>query len=224
MYWSTPLTLTAKFADLMGGVCRAVGVQAAWVRTAGPAMVELVFKRLTRMWTRLTTLTEAQRMGTLRPIAPRRPRPGRPRPALAADRPRLPPQRFGWLIRTVPEKHLLAFWRGPLEELLADPETIALAAAGPRAGRLLRPLCAMLAVDLPDYLKLPPRPRRPRPPRPPRVLTPEQRDAKFERRSRMAYAHWVNPEDEGEHDPRALRPPNRIGYGRQKRLIKRDPY
>jgi len=39
----------------------------------------------------------------------------------------------------------------------------------------------------------------------------------------MAYANIINPEDEGEHNPRALRPPNRIGYGRQKRLIKRDP-
>ena len=220
MYWSTPLTLTAKFADLMGGVCRALGVQAKWVRSAGP-VAGLIFDRLRRMWTRLITLAEKQRMGTLRPRAPARPRTARPRPAPAADRPRLPPQRFGWLLKTAPETHLLVAWRGPLEELLADPETIALAAAGPQAGRLLRPLCAMLAVELPEYLRLPPRPRRPRPPRIARPLTPEQLDAKVARMGRLAYAQLINPEVDGK--PNGSRPPNRIGYGPTPRYPKPDP-
>lgn len=63
---------------------------------------------------------------------------------------------------------------GPLAYMLYEqnPEARALVAAAPRAGRLLRPLCRIFGVRVPDWLKLPRRPRKPRPPKPavPRVL------------------------------------------------------
>ena len=204
MYWSTSLTLAAKFADLMGGVCRALSQQGPRRRSPAP-VVELVMLRLHRMWTRLTGLAEKLRAGTL--------------PARTAPRPRLPTPSPGWLIQMVPETHLINAWRYPLEELLADPETVALVAASAQAGRLLRPLCSMLMVEPPAYLRLPPRPRRPKVVR---VLTPAQRDAKLAKMGRLAYAQVINPEIDGK--PNGCRPPNKIGYGRPKRLIKRDPY
>jgi hypothetical protein len=217
MYWNTPLTLSARLVDLIGAVCRVIGLQTAWGR-ADVRVVALIQIRLMRWRTRVMALADKVRAGTLPAKAVARPRAATPRPADKPDKPeqpRLPPQRFGWILRAVPEPWHVAFWRGPLEELLADPETIALVAAAPQAGRYLRPMCWSLAVELPEYL------RRPRPARP---LTPEQRDARSAKMGRMAWARFVNPEDEGEHDPRALRPPNRIGYGRSKPLIKRDPY
>jgi hypothetical protein len=48
-----------------------------------------------------------------------------------------------------------------LEKLVEDPELQALVAAAPQLGRVLRPLCHMLAVKLPPWLRLPRRPRRP---------------------------------------------------------------
>jgi hypothetical protein len=42
-----------------------------------------------------------------------------------------------------------------LNRLLADPEMAQLAAAAPQAGRILRPLCRMLRVKRPAYLRPP---------------------------------------------------------------------
>jgi hypothetical protein len=54
-----------------------------------------------------------------------------------------------------------------LEELLEDPEMASLVAGAPRLGRELRPLCRMLAVKPPEWLRLPRRaPRRVEPPPP----------------------------------------------------------
>jgi hypothetical protein len=47
-----------------------------------------------------------------------------------------------------------------LEEMLEDPEMAALVAEAPQLGRTLRPLCRMLAVKPPAWLRLPRRPRR----------------------------------------------------------------
>jgi hypothetical protein len=120
----------------------------------------------------------------------------------------------------VPETHHLNYWRGPFDELLADPETVAMAATAPQqTGRIVRPMCRMLGMKPPPYLQLPRRPRRPRPPPAKKPLTPEQVDAKVARMSRMAYANMINPNDP---DPSGIRPPNRIGYGRPKPFPKPD--
>jgi hypothetical protein len=59
-------------------------------------------------------------------------------------------------MRLVPEA---ACFGGQLRHLLSDPEMAALLRAAPQAGRLLRPLCRILAVP-PDPKLLPPPPKR----------------------------------------------------------------
>jgi hypothetical protein len=88
---------------------------------------------------------------------------GRPRPARV---PSLPP---GPVLLTVFRVTLA----GHLRALLEDPEMRALLAAGPAAGRLLRPLWRKLSPEaLPEILRLPPRPPRPRQPRAPKPPRP----------------------------------------------------
>ncbi len=67
---------------------------------------------------------------------------------------------FGWLLRVTPEAASCA---SQLQHLLADPEMAALLAADPSMGRVLRPLCRMLAVEPPQALRLPKRARTPPP-------------------------------------------------------------
>ena len=55
---------------------------------------------------------------------------------------------------------------GWLSNFLHRDDMPAFLAAVPRAGRLLRPLCHMLGVAPPEFLKLPSRPRKPRTPKP----------------------------------------------------------
>jgi hypothetical protein len=95
-----------------------------------------------------------------------KPRPRRARPQAQPQPPRLrDPSAQGWLSRI----HLPARqFAGQIATLLEGEDARALTAAAPQAGRLLRPLCRMLGITQPDWLKLPPRPRKPRPPRPPR--------------------------------------------------------
>src|SRR6185437_15551987 len=70
-----------------------------------------------------------------------------------------------WLLRLAGHNsYKVAVYGGFLQNLLADPEMVALIAAAPQLGRVLRPLCRMLGVD-PGPARLPPRSRDPRPPR-----------------------------------------------------------
>jgi hypothetical protein len=50
-----------------------------------------------------------------------------------------------------------------LAALVAEAEMKELAAATPKAGRLLRPMLRMLGREIPEWLKLPPRPKPPEP-------------------------------------------------------------
>ena len=152
-----PSSATNRFARLIEALCESVAASHSR-GLAGPVIV-LIWGRLRRMAARFAAAAI--------PAAPRasRPVPSRPaqsRPALSrrgADaRPRLPGG-FGWLIRLSPAA---ACHGGQLQRLLADPEMAALLAATPRMGRLLRPLCRMLAVEPPPGLFAPPnRARRP---------------------------------------------------------------
>ena len=44
-------------------------------------------------------------------------------------------------------------YAGALRYLLRDPETVALLAKAPQAGRMLRPLCHLLGVQPPEFLR-----------------------------------------------------------------------
>ena len=69
------------------------------------------------------------------------------------------PRKKGWVTHLAPPCAEAGGW---LSYFLQREDMPAFLKAVPRAGRLLRPLCQMLGVQLPEYLKLPPRPRTPR--------------------------------------------------------------
>ena len=72
------------------------------------------------------------------------------------------PSKFGWMLRFGSE---VCCRRSQLEHwLTTNPEAGAFIAAAPQqAGRILRPLCHMLGIELPEALRRPKRERRPRP-------------------------------------------------------------
>ena len=151
-----PTGLADRFALIIDGLCRATAARIAVNRAMGPLII-LIWRRLRRMASRFAALNARVRAGTLRAPRHRTTAPRKPRPP-----DRLPdrlPQHFAWLIRLVPEA---AACGGQLQALLSDPEMQTLLAAAPQAGRILRPLCRMLAVQPPPAL-LPPPPARPAP-------------------------------------------------------------
>jgi hypothetical protein len=60
------------------------------------------------------------------------------------------PKGFGWIRRLLPET---AQFAGVLSYLLRDPETVALLEKTQEAGPILRPLCEMLGVKAPEFLR-----------------------------------------------------------------------
>jgi hypothetical protein len=132
------------------------------------------------IWHRLTFL--ARRFHTLatnpHPRRPHRAAPTpEPPPEASAPTATTPqkfklPRRKGWLLQVLPG-HLVPFVRSHLIALLADPEMMQLLRENPRIGRVLRPMCTMLAIPLAEDLKLPQKPRPPRPPRPKPPPKPE---------------------------------------------------
>jgi hypothetical protein len=159
---AAPIGLPNRFAQLIEGLCELV---AARERTAGAArpLIVLVWGRLRRLSVRFARLVAAVEAGRLAAPRPVRRRAADPKPGSPARRPAVPPQPrlpggFGWLLRLVPGYQTNAY-PGYLEQLLADPEMVALLAQSPQAGRLLRRLCQMLGVELPPALRLPPRKR-----------------------------------------------------------------
>ncbi|HET9146869.1 MAG TPA: hypothetical protein VFN77_02350, partial [Acetobacteraceae bacterium] len=116
----------------------------AWAGRAWTgALTILLWTRLRRAAARFTALA-AQNQPP--PANPRRARIRKPRPAP----PRLP-RGFAWLLAPVPEAAASA---SQLRHLLAEPEMQGLIAADPRFGRILRPLCHMVGIRPPPFLRL----------------------------------------------------------------------
>jgi len=164
---------------------------------------------LNRQARRFAALVARWQAGTLPALRP--PAVDRARPLPAPERvaqPRPPgklPRGFMWLSRLFPENAV------PVQFALSDlvdnwPDTAALVAAAPQAGRILRPMCRMVGLTPPPYLQLPKRPRRPRPPRPAKPKPPKFMD--INRMSAVAWGNFVHPDHPGQHHP-----PARIGYG-----------
>jgi hypothetical protein len=175
-----PPGLSQTFGLIIGGLCASVAKRIAGDRTAGP-LILLTVARLRHLLARFTKLAARAEAGKLRPLRPRTVRPRAatppeapspppdptPKPKPAGQPERLLPRKFGWLIRFVPYE--AACFGSQLQHQFSQPEMMALIEAAPQAaGRILRPLCWMLAIPLPPSLRLPPRPRKPRPPKPPR--------------------------------------------------------
>ena len=98
-------------------------------------------------------------------------------PPTGAKKSKIPAQK-GWLLQTFPGHHI-PYVRSQFLRLLQDPDVSRLHGANPSIGRVLRPLCHMLAIPLPDYLKLE---RKPRPPEQKPAQKPaRRREKKLER-------------------------------------------
>ncbi len=129
------------------------------------ARFDLSLKRA--IWHRISRFSLRFRALALNPHRSRKPS-AKPDPAPEPESPpagakksELPRQK-GWLLQTFPGHHI-PYVRGHLIRFLEDPDLARLSGENPRIGRVLRPLCHMLAIPLPDYLKLA---RKPRPPAP----------------------------------------------------------
>ena len=164
----------------------------------------LVWYRLSRLQSRLSRLYARWQSNTLpkpriRKATTRRdsaqmppqrisefPHPGTP----LVDAPKRLPEGHGWVVKRIPEAGPSA---GALHDLLQQPHTRDFVQAAPQAARLLRPLCRMLAIDQPDWLKLPPRPRAPRKPRArtPRRLPLTHPDLKLRPYEIAAARYWI---------------------------------
>jgi hypothetical protein len=169
---------------------------------APPAVVDWLWHYLAGTRRRLVALHARFANGTLS-AAPRRravapPAAGREEPTGAVSQPRAP------RIRTLPVEVFSPYGLGcyatELRELLDDPETRALLAASPQAGKLLRPLWRKLSSEpLPEALRLPPTPRRARQPRvkQPVAARPKAAPAAPEATGRAAWTYpvslWSDP-------------------------------
>ena len=139
-----PIGLSERLDLILAGLREVVATRGGLV---GP-LIALLCGRLMRRGLRFAALLAALRAGTLRASPPRAA--GSPRPARSGQ-PRSP-DGFGWLIRRCGWQ--AACYGSQLRQLLAEPEMVLLLQASPKAGRIFRPLCRMLAVELPPALAL----------------------------------------------------------------------
>ena len=133
-------SLTQRLISIVGGLRQAVAARGGRDRAVVP-LVLLLWTRLGRLVARFEVLVG--RVSAGRPTAPSRRRSTRSTRIAPVGAVRLP-QGHAWLVRVLPGE--AACFGGQLQALLADPGMAALLAADPQAGRILRPLCRMLAV------------------------------------------------------------------------------
>jgi hypothetical protein len=158
------LSPTDRFSSLIEGLMKDVAASVVWGWVAIP-LIKLLWRRLRHMNARFASVMARFRAGTL-------PAPGSARRLASvrpASSPRPPdlPRRVGWVVQVISGALI---WGYELEKMVDDPELAAIVADAPQIGGVLRPLCRMLAVKPPAWLRLPRR-RALRPPRPrPTVL------------------------------------------------------
>jgi hypothetical protein len=173
-----PTCIAERVVFIINHLCGVIGEHGRTDRASVP-LLDLTCQRLRRLRSGLTRLIAAFREGRLAPprVRPRRePPPGPaepstespesdaeagvtpPGPPAQAEQLRLP-SKFGWLLRF---GWRAAGARSQFEHWLQDPEAQALLAASRQARRIVRRLCHMLGIELPEALRLPPRPRRKR--------------------------------------------------------------
>ena len=160
MSCSRPRTCFAEiFALILSGLQKAMGAAQTKV-VVDPEVVRQTWNRISRLSAGFLALVAVFRAGRLRP----------PRPVTRRSPPKSPPQskpfrfpsKFGWMVRFGSE---VCCSRSQLEHWLnTNADAAAFIAAAPRqAGRILRPLCHMLGIELPEALRPPKRSRRQRP-------------------------------------------------------------
>ena len=148
---------------ILEGLRRTIAAHASKHWVAAPIIV-LLWGRLHRTTVRFASLVARFQAGKLdtrkRPAGKLQPAQrdrGTGTPRKLSDR---LPSGFAWLVRLAQET---AIYGSQLQHLLTDPDMAEFLAAAPQAGRILRPLCRMLAIELlPDTV--PPPPNAPPPP------------------------------------------------------------
>ena len=182
-----PCTPDERFATMLRWLTRAVMAMMGGERLPLP-LIALIVDRIRRIKQRFSHF--AARVADGFYIPRQRSAPPRRRPGQAPPPPNKLPQKFGWLLKLVPEA---VGYRAQLEHLLRDPEMAALLAAAPTAMRRpLRSLCRMLGLPPPPILALPPRPK------PPPAPSPATTAAKREKppplaRSRLGFHKGLPP-------------------------------
>ena len=176
-------SLTERFAFAVELLLRGLSISLRTNREAAPLALGTWnrLKRLVARFSALVTAIEAGRFAMARRTSVAEPRP----PQLVAESRKQvqarvvkvpPPKAYGWLLTLAPELNT-RIGRAQIETLLADPALLALLAEAPQAGRILRPLCHMLRIELPACLRLPARAR-------PTAPSAEPRSARESRPSR----------------------------------------
>jgi hypothetical protein len=142
-----------RFAAMLQWLSNSLAARFGWDRVLMPLMPALIARLRHAKW-RFSALAARIAGGRYKPRA---------RPATTHHRrpPKNPlPQKFGWLLPLLPGA---GGFSQQLDTLLRDPEVQALMAAAPEPmGKILRPLCRMLAVVPPPVIA----PRRPAPRKP----------------------------------------------------------
>jgi len=166
------LSPSERFNSLIEGLFDDVRTRATnpWcpVRPWELLLIKLIWRRLRRLSRRFAAILAQLRAGTL-PTYAEGASVGGPPAGEAAEPPAVEARarasretpagtwRFGWVIHAVSwfvwNRHY------ELKEMLEEPEAEALVAEAPQLGRVLRPMCQMLAVKPPEWLRLPRRPR-----------------------------------------------------------------
>ena len=136
---SAPETISANLRTILGGLLVVLG---GWVEARRAVMLH---RRISGLAGRIERMLVRFRAGRLWRVTGRARAPGRCGCA-AGRRPGLP-RRFGWLVQA--GGHRAAGFGAQLQAVLNTEDMRALLAASPQAGRLLRPLCRALAVELP---------------------------------------------------------------------------
>ena len=161
-------TLATRFCAILRDLRAVIGTHVV-TDTLRLPLLTLLWTHLGRTARRFESLFRKWQAGSL--PNPRPSRAGQPRKPQPAQL-RLPRTR-AWVVAEL--GYRAAGHAGQLQHLLNDSRMVDFIAAVPQAGRLLRPLCAMLGITaspvVPAVLKLPPPPRfRPSPPPPPPYL------------------------------------------------------
>ena len=161
---SIPPPPPERFRHLIDVITRAVVAHTGWDQRMSLTLIGLITERLRgikRSFLRLAASIQAGRYRR-RAVSPR------PRAARIPADPL--PKKPGWLEGYLPET---VHFRGFLDEMLRDPEMVALIQSAPDAlGRPLRSLCRMIGLRPPPILARPPRAApAPAPPKPPPART-----------------------------------------------------
>jgi hypothetical protein len=120
-------------------------------------MLKHIWRRLRRMSRKFAAIVARMRADVPQEAVSVVPRVARP---AGVRRWIYPTLGLGWVIEAVSAFVWMRHYE--LEELLEDPKMLALVADAPELAGVLRPLCHMLAVKPPEWLRLPRKPRKSR--------------------------------------------------------------